>query len=88
MAWKIEFIPNLEKQLKKIPISELKKIFDFLKKDVSANPRAYGKPLKGNLSEYWRYRIGIYRIIVKIYDEQMTVLVVRIGHRKEIYESK
>lgn len=88
MAWKIEFIPKLEKQLKKIPISELKKIFDFLKKEVSANPRAYGKPLKGNLREYWRYRIGIHRIIVKIDDEQMTVLVVRIGHRIEIYENK
>jgi len=50
------------------------------------NPRSLGKPLQGSrFGEFWRYRVGDYRLICKIEDERLLVLVLRIGHRKEIY---
>ena len=88
MAWKIKFIPNIEKQLKKIPKNEIKRIFNYLREKVTMNPRAYGKPLKGQFNEFWRYRIGNYRVIVKIEDEELVVLVVRVAHRKDVYKEK
>jgi len=52
------------------------------------NPRLYGKGLVANLNGQWRYRIGDYRIIAEISDEKITILVLTIGHRKEIYQKK
>jgi len=85
LAWKIKFIPKTEKQLRKIPAQDVKKIFDFLKKQVAKDPRAIGKPLKGELREFWRYRVGNYRILAKIKDNQLIVLIVKVGHRKDVY---
>ncbi len=50
------------------------------------NPKIHGKALKGNLRGYWRYRIGDYRIITEINDDEIKIIVVGIGHRKDIYE--
>ncbi|MGA1847579.1 type II toxin-antitoxin system RelE family toxin [Deferribacter abyssi] len=87
MNYKIVFTPNAKKQIKKLPKKDAKRILDFLKKqEIKENPRVKGKPLKGNLNEFWRYRVGNYRVIVKIEDNQLVVLVVRIGHRKNIYQ--
>jgi len=64
----------------------------FIKKWIDKNiyntnaPRRCGNPLKGNLSEYWRYRIGNYRIICKIEDNELCILVISIGSRKSIYK--
>ncbi|GAB6888061.1 type II toxin-antitoxin system RelE/ParE family toxin [Desulfothermus okinawensis JCM 13304] len=85
MAWKIKFVSKIEKQLRKIPAQEVQKIFDFLKQEVARDPRAIGKPLKGQLREFWRYRIGNYRITTKIQDDELVVLIIKIGHRKDIY---
>ncbi len=49
------------------------------------NPRLYGKSLQGSLNDKWRYRIGDYRILTKIEDARLIVIVVEVGHRKEIY---
>lgn len=85
MAWQIKFIPKIEKQLRKIPYEDVQRIFDFLKKQVAKNPRAIGKSLKGQLREFWRYRVGHYRILVKIKDSELIVLIVKIRHRKDVY---
>jgi len=85
LAWQIKFIPKIEKQLRKIPAQDVQKIFAFLKNEVTKNPKARGKLLKGQLREFWRYRVGNYRILAKIKDDQLTVVVVKIGHRKAIY---
>ena len=87
MAWKIEFAPRVEKELKRIGKSEAKRILDYLVERVasSKDPRQLGKPLKGNLTEYWRYRVGDYRVVCEIQDAKLVVLVVRIAHRKEAY---
>ncbi|WP_209855123.1 type II toxin-antitoxin system RelE family toxin [Rhizobium herbae] len=88
MAWEIEFTEGAKKQLSNLGYSEAKRVRDFLFKRVAAhqNPRILGAALQGSeLGGYWRYRLGDYRIICEIHDERVVVLVVGIGHRREIY---
>lgn len=54
----------------------------------SEKPREKGKKLKGNLKDYWRYRVGKYRIITEINDEDITIIVINIGHRSDVYKNK
>lgn len=63
-------------------------IVNWMLKNIqnTTNPRMYGKALKGNLSDYWRYRVGDYRVITEIKDDALVVVAVEIGHRKEIYK--
>ena len=49
------------------------------------NPRIHGKRLQGNLNDKWRYRAYDYRILAKIEDEEVLILIIEIGHRKDIY---
>ena len=88
MAWKIEFDSGVEKDLKKLGHTAQKKIFKYIKeKIIPANdPRLLGKPLAGDLAGIWRYRTGDYRILAKIEDEHLIVLVIHVGHRKNVYE--
>jgi len=87
LTWKIEFTASAEKELAKLDKSAAKRIIRFLRERVSADPRSSGKALKGDHSGLWRYRVGDYRVICEIYDEKISVLVVRVGHRKEVYRS-
>lgn len=76
-----------KKQLAKLDKVYAKLIFNFLsKEELQANPRFLGKSLKGNLNIYWRYRVGQYRIIATIDDNQLIITTVNIGHRKDIYK--
>lgn len=88
MTWKIELTRKAEKDLVAIPQSIRKRISAFLHLRIgqSENPRNHGTALKGELKGLWRYRVGDYRIVARIEDENVTVLVVRIDHRKDIYE--
>lgn len=88
MTWKIEFDSDVEKDLRKLGATAQKRILTFLKKRIATtdDPRAHGKTLTGDFSGLWRYRVGDYRIISKIEDNVFTVLVVKVGHRKEIYD--
>ena len=64
-----------------------KRIFDFLENRIATleDPRVSGKPLKGDLGIFWRYRVGDYRVLCEIQDGQLVILAALIGHRKEIY---
>jgi mRNA interferase RelE/StbE len=86
MTWKIELKNNAVKSLNKLDKPIRDRIYVFLTslKD-SHNPRAQGKALTGKYSGCWRYRIGEYRLICRIEDKTVTVLVLDIGHRKHIY---
>lgn len=88
MIWKIEFDSDVEKDLRKLGHTAQKRIIKFLKEKIATDqdPRAYGKALSGNLTGLWRYRVGDYRVIAQIEDNVFTVLVIKIGHRKEIYD--
>jgi len=87
LAWRIEFTGEAKKQLKKIGHTQAKRIRDYLRQRIEPldDPRQIGKPLKGHLSNLWRYRVGDYRLVCELRDEVLVVLIVRIGHRKEIY---
>ncbi|MEI6611144.1 MAG: type II toxin-antitoxin system RelE/ParE family toxin [Deltaproteobacteria bacterium] len=88
MTWKIEIVPNAIKELDKLDQQVAKRILKFLHKRVASlkDPRSIGDALKGpRFGEYWRYRVGDYRIITKIEDNIMLILVLRVGHRKQIY---
>lgn len=90
MAYNIEYDDNAIKQLKKIDKSQRDIILKWIKKNLnnSENPREKGKKLKGNLKDYWRYRVGKYRIITEINDEHITIIVINIGHRSDVYKNK
>lgn len=82
----VVFTRSALKQLKKIDITNQKKIKQFILEIQELNdPRSKGKALKGKLSNYWRYRVGDYRLICDINDSEIIITVVRIGHRKDIY---
>jgi mRNA interferase RelE/StbE len=87
LAWTIEIARTAEKQIKKLDREAQKSIVRFLRDRLSStdNPRQWGKPLHGDKKSLWRYRVGDYRLICDIQDERITVLVLRVGHRKDIY---
>ena len=85
--WKIEWDSKALKEAKKLDRNARKKIVEYLEKRVlaSQNPYQLGKPLKGNKAGIWRYRVGDYRILCQIEDEVLIVLIIAVGHRKDIY---
>ena len=85
--WKTELDPRARKDLKKIHSKIALKILKYLQKNIatSENPRRFGKPLSYDKYGLWSYRIQDVRVICKIYTEKHLVLVVRIGHRKDVY---
>jgi mRNA interferase RelE/StbE len=81
--WQIEFTASAEKELAKMDKNVAKRSIKFLREPVSVDPRSSGKVLKGDHSALWRYQVGYYRVFRDIYDDKISVLVVRLGHRKE-----
>lgn len=88
MRYKIKFSERAKKQLKKLDRYVAALILGWLEKNIEncENPRIHGKGLVENKSGQWRYRVGDYRIICEIRDNEVIVLVLDIGHRKNIYE--
>ena len=86
-TWTIEITRTAEKQIKKLDRTAQQSIVSFLRDRLQPadNPRQWGKPLHGDKGGLWRYRIGDYRLICDIRDEKITVLVLRVGHRKDVY---
>ena len=85
MTWQINLTPQAEKDLSNIGTNEARRITRFLRERVLPDPKALGGPLAGSLREFWRYRVGHYRILAKIEEDQLIILVVRIGHRSKVY---
>jgi len=88
LAWTISYTETALKQLKKLDRPIARRLMDFMDERVAAqsDPRSAGKALTGPLlGSYWRYRVGDYRIICDIQGGVLTVLVLEIGHRKEVY---
>ena len=87
MAYKVEFTPKALKQLSKLDKSIKKRIDNYLLKLSSLdNPRSLGKALQGELSTIWSYRVGNYRLLAKIIDDEIVIIVLKIDHRKQIYK--
>jgi len=87
LAWRVEFQRSAAKQLRALDKPIQRRILSFFRDRVarSDDPRKLGKALTGDKGGLWRYRIGDYRAICKLEDEQLIVLVLEIGHRREIY---
>lgn len=87
MKYEIIFTKKADKQLRKIDITQQRIIINWVEKNLknTDNPKRFGKALKGNLRDYWRYRIGDYRIIAEINNDEIKILIVNIGYRKDIY---
>ncbi|MDH5859245.1 type II toxin-antitoxin system RelE family toxin [Lampropedia aestuarii] len=88
MAWRIEFEEATLKELAKLDKPVARRILTFLRERVAAldDPRSVGEALKGSkLGEFWKYRVGDYRIVAHIEDGALRILVLKVGNRKEVY---
>jgi mRNA interferase RelE/StbE len=88
MAYRVELSAEVARELGKLDRQQAKRVLKFLHERVAKldDPRSIGKSLHGSrLGEFWKYRVGDYRFICKIEDDRLIVLVLRVGHRKEIY---
>jgi mRNA interferase RelE/StbE len=87
LAWTIELDPAAEKQLGKLDRPVAKRVTAFLHGlGEHGNPRREGAPLKGKLAGYWKFRVGDYRVIAILKDDVLRVIVVKVGHRRDIYD--
>lgn len=86
--YKVFFSKNALKQIKKLDKSIAALIIGWIEKNLENcdDPRIHGKGLTANRSGQWRYRVGDYRILADIDDEKITVLVVSVGHRRDVYD--
>ena len=88
MAWRIEYSKDAEKEIAKLDLQIAQRIIRFMGSRVAKleNPRSIGEELTGSkLGNYWKYRVGDYRIIADIQDTKLCVQVVRLGNRREVY---
>ena len=90
MNYRVKFTERAIKQLKKLDKYTSALILGWVEKNLEGckNPREHGKGLTANRIGQWRYRIGDYSLICEISDNEITILVLELGHRKEIYDKK
>ncbi len=88
MKYKVIFTEKAKKELKKLDKYTAALIIGWIEKNIQncENPRIHGKGLVGNKSGQWRYRIGDYRLLCEIKDTEVIILVLEVGHRKNIYD--
>ncbi len=89
MKYKIVLTEKAKKQLKKLNKNTSSLIIGWLEKNIEGceNPRQHGKGLVVNKSGQWRYRIGNYRVICEIQDVEVIILVLEVGHKKNVYDN-
>ena len=87
MAWTVEFQKSAAKQLRALDRTVQRRILTYFRSRVLAadDPRKLGTALTGDKGGLWRYRIGDYRAICKLEEERLVVLVLEVGHRREVY---
>jgi mRNA interferase RelE/StbE len=88
MAWAVELSEEADRELGKLDPQHRKRILKFLNQRIARldNPHSIGQALQGlRFGELWKYRVGDYRLICRIEDDRLIVLVLRVGHRREIY---
>ena len=86
--WVVEFDDAAAKELRTLDRHAQQEILRYLRERIATNddPRRFGKALARELTGLWRYRVGNYRLICHLTDHRLIVLVLRVGHRKDIYE--
>jgi len=88
LAWRIDFDAEAIADLKQLDKPVQKRILKYLRERIATgeNPRRFGGPLGHDLTGLWRYRVGDYRIVCQIEEQTISVLVIHIGHRKNVYK--
>ncbi len=88
MAWKVEFSISAGKAFDKLDVPVKQRIRKFIRQrlEPSTNPRTLGAALTGPYAGRWKYRIGDYRLVCKLIDDRLIIVVLDVGHRSEIYE--
>lgn len=87
-VWTVEFDDRARRELRKLAPETQQTILRYLRERVagSPDPRQLGKPLRMNLAGLWRYRFGDYRLICRLEEFRLIVLVLKVGHRRDVYE--
>ncbi len=87
MNYKVDYTKSAIKKLKALDKPVRSMVLNWIEKNLigCSNPRQHGKALVGNHSGKWRYRVGDYRILADILDDKIVILVLNVGHRREIY---
>lgn len=90
MKYSVETTARFDREFRKLDRYTQRMLKAWIDKNLvdCENPRQHGKSLSGNLSGRWRYRIGDYRLICQINDNQLIILAMSVGHRREIYEDQ
>ena len=88
MRYRIEFSKSADKQFSKLDLFTKRIIISWIYKNLEGceDPRLHGKALRGDRKDQWRYRIGDYRLIAEIQDDKLIILIIKIGHRREVYK--
>ncbi len=88
MKYQVEVTTRFEREFKKLDRYTQRMIKSWIDKNLvaCADPRQHGKALTANRSGQWRYRIGDYRLICQIQDQELIILALSVGHRREIYQ--
>jgi mRNA interferase RelE/StbE len=87
LTWKVEWDDRARRELRKLDPQAQREILSYLRQRIAvdADPRRFGKPLTGEKVGLWRYRIRDFRVICRIEDDRVVVLILRVAHRKEAY---
>ena len=87
MKWQVAFDPAAEKQFSKLGKSAQRDIERYIanRLETAEDPRSFGKPFL-SIKGAWRYRVGDYRLVCAIQNHQVTVLVLKVGHRRDVYD--
>ena len=90
MSYHVQLTDTEKKQLKKMDRQTASMLLGWMRRNLEGceNPRQHGKGLSANRSGQWRYRVGNYRLIAEIEDDQIVILILSIGHRSDVYKSK
>ena len=86
--WRVAFDPDAARELRKLGHGARSAIQKYLRDRIATaeNPRRFGHALLGDLKGLWRYRVGDYRIVADIRDKEIVVMVVTVGHRRNVYD--
>jgi mRNA interferase RelE/StbE len=86
--WRVEFDRDAARDLRKLDVQAQRLILRYLRERIATaeDPRRFGRALTRDLKGLWRYRVGDYRIVAAIEDDRFVVLVVTVGHRREVYD--
>lgn len=88
MTWTVEWDDRARRDLRRLDQQVQQHVLKYFSERIASgeDPRRFGKPLRHELQGLWRYRIGNYRAICHIEDDHLVVLVVAVGHRRQVYQ--